>query len=199
MIRGHATGARTPHPSPPHRTWLTAALAAVLLAIAGCGGANGQSKGSAAVESGDADTGSAIGSRAPAFSLPDLEGKAVSSAEFAGEVVILDFWATWCPPCREEMPHLVRLQSKYRSQGLRVVGLSLDAGGARDVAPFADEHNVNFTMLLATDELARSYEVTFVPTMLILDREGTIVKRFVGFTSPDVIEAAIAPYLATTS
>jgi len=197
MIRHLLGGATAPPPSPRLRPWL--AVVTAILVLAGCGGAKNESTGDAAAESGDAGTGSAIGSTAHAFTLPDLEGKTVSSASFAGKVVILDFWATWCPPCRQEMPHLVRLQSKLRDQGLRIVGLSLDAGGAGDVAPFAEEHNVNFTMLLANDELARAFEVTFVPTMVILDRKGTIVKRFVGFTPPEVIEAAVAPYLATTS
>jgi cytochrome c biogenesis protein CcmG/thiol:disulfide interchange protein DsbE len=137
---------------------------------------------------------------APGYELADLTGKMVSNREFAGKVVILDFWATWCPPCREEIPHFVQLQSKYREQGLVIVGLSLDAGGAKDVAPFAEEHNVNYPMLIGNDETAKAFGgVNSIPTTFVLDRQGKIVKRFVGFTPPEVFEQTIAPLLAATS
>jgi peroxiredoxin len=183
------------------RAWRLRSLAAaaVLLAIAvaaGCGGGAKTESGSETVTAGNGE----VGTTAPAFALPDLEGKTVSSAEFAGKVVVLDFWATWCPPCREEVPHFVRLQSKYRAQGLQIVGLSVDAGGAKDVAPFADEYNVNYTMLLANDELVKAFgNITFLPTTFVLDRQGKIVKKFTGIASPEAFEAVIAPLLATTS
>ena len=199
MTRVPTSIRRALRPIPSPRAWYAGVLAAALLVISGCGGAGRQSASVSEPGTHSAATGSVVGKQAHSFALPDLEGKTVSSADFAGNVVILDFWATWCPPCREEMPDLVRLQSKYRDQGLQIVGLSLDAGGARDVAPFADEYNVNFTMLLANDELARAFDVTFVPTTLVLDRQGTIVKRFVGATSLEAFEAAIIPLLASTS
>ncbi len=173
-----------------------AALAALLLAF-GCAKAPAPGDGSSETA---APQKAALGAPAPAFTLPDLQGKSVSSASFAGKVVILDFWATWCPPCREEIPHLVRLQSKYRAQGLEIVGVSLDAGGAADVAPFADEHDVNYTMLIGDpDQATTVWGANFLPTTFVLDREGKIVKRFVGYTAPEVFEEAIRPLLGTTS
>lgn len=140
-----------------------------------------------------------VGSSAPTFTLPDLAGNQVASSTFQGKVVILDFWATWCPPCKEEIPHLVRLQSKYRDQGLAIVGLSLDAGGARDVKPFAEEHDVNYTMLIGNDDVAKSYgNISSIPTTFIIDRSGKIVQRFIGYTSPEVFEQAIKPLLAAS-
>lgn len=141
--------------------------------------------------------GGAVGTAAPAFALPDLEGNTVRNTDFQGKVVLLNFWATWCPPCRDEVPDFVRLQSKYRDQGLEIVGLSLDHGGARDVRPFADEYDVNYTMLIASQETAENYGgILGVPTTFVLDREGTIVKRFVGRASAEAFEEAIRPLLA---
>jgi peroxiredoxin len=177
----------------------TAILVVVYLALAGCGGGTKtKSEGSTAAPApaGNGET----GTQAPVFELADLTGKNVASGEFAGKVVILDFWATWCPPCREEIPHFVQLYSKYRDQGLVIVGLSLDAGGAKDVAPFAEEHKINYPMLIGNDEVAKAYGgVSAIPTTFVIDRQGKIVKRFIGFTPPEVFEETIAPLLATTS
>ena len=180
---------------------LVATIAFVMLlalALAGCGGGSqkGASSETSAAPAGNGETGSV----APGYELADLTGKMVSNKEFAGKVVILDFWATWCPPCREEIPHFVQLQSKYREQGLVIVGLSLDAGGAKDVAPFAEEHNINYPMLIGNDDIAKAYGgVNSIPTTFVIDRQGKIVKRFVGFTPPEVFEETIAPLLAATS
>jgi peroxiredoxin len=138
-----------------------------------------------------------IGTAAPEFALPAIDGRTVRLSDFKGKVVIVDFWATWCPPCRAEVPDFVRLQAKYRGQGLAVVGLSLDQGGAKDVRPFADEYNVNYAMLLASDEIARLYGgVVGIPTTFVLDRNGRIVKKFIGKTDYKVFEDTIQPLLA---
>jgi len=147
-----------------------------------------------------ATQGGAIGTEAPAFALPDLEGKTVRNTDLKGKVVILNFWATWCPPCRDEVPDFVRLQSKYRDQGLAIVGLSLDQGGAHDVRPFVDEYHVNYTMLIATQETAESYGgILGIPTSFVLDRDGKIVKRFVGRASAESFEEALRPLLTQTT
>jgi len=126
-----------------------------------------------------------VGSIAPAFTLPDLEGKPVALASMKGKVVILDFWATWCPPCKEEIPHFVKLQSKYKPQGLEVVG------------PFVDEHDVNYRMLIGNEDVAKAYgNVTMIPTTFVLDRNGKIVQRFIGYTALEVFEETIRPLLA---
>jgi len=141
-----------------------------------------------------------VGKPAPEFTLPDLEGNQIELSSMKGKVLILDFWATWCPPCKEEVPHLVSLQSKYRDQGLQIVGLSLDKEGASKVKPFADEHDVNYTMLIANDETAKSYGgVSMIPTTFLVDRNGVVVKRFIGYTTPEAFEEAILPLLGQAS
>jgi peroxiredoxin len=165
-----------------------------MVLLAGCSkrGPGGDAAGTGGAASG----GGAIGTQAPAFALPDLDARTVKSEEFAGKVVLLDFWATWCPPCRAEIPHLVRLQSKYRDRGLAIVGLSLDQGGAGVVRPFADEHEINYAILIANDGTAESYGgIVGIPTTFLIDRDGKIVRRFVGYTDPDVFEQAIVPLL----
>ncbi|MGH9391837.1 MAG: TlpA disulfide reductase family protein, partial [Vicinamibacteria bacterium] len=124
----------------------------------------------------------------------------VELSSMKGKVLILDFWATWCPPCKEEVPHLVRLQSKYRDQGLQIVGLSLDQGGAGDVKPFAEEHDVNYAMLIADEKTTKDYGgVSMIPTTFVVDRNGVVVKRFIGYTAPEAFEEAILPLLGPAS
>jgi len=139
-----------------------------------------------------------IGSNAADFELADLSGKKVRLSDFKGKVVILDFWATWCGPCRAEIPEFVKLQSKYKDKGLAIVGLSLDSDGESVVAPFARKHDINYTMLLANDGTARLYGgVNAIPTTFILDRQGRIVKKFIGVMPRETFEQAIQPLLAS--
>lgn len=130
--------------------------------------------------------------KAPDFTLKDLDGKAVRLADFKDKVVLLAFWATWCPPCRAEIPHFKELQEKYGSKGLAVVGISLDQGGAAAVKPFAAANRINYTMLLDSGEAARAYGgVRSIPTTFLIDRKGNIARKFVGYQSKDVFEREI--------
>src|SRR5262249_51211687 len=135
-----------------------------------------------------------IGTKAPEFQLADLAGNQVASSSLKGKVVILDFWATWCPPCRKEIPGFVELQQKYKGRGLEVVGIALDVEGVSKVRPFAEEHQVNYTMLLGNDDVAKAYgDVAMIPTTFVLDRNGNVVQRFIGDTEPATFEKAILP------
>jgi len=123
-----------------------------------------------------------LASRTPAadFLLTDLEGKSLDLRDFRGKVVLLDYWATWCAPCKIEVPHLVELQKKYGPEGLQVVGISMDDDSAT-VRTFAHEFAINYPVALGNAQLAQAYGgVLGLPVAFLIDRNGRIVKRMDG-------------------
>lgn len=131
---------------------------------------------------------------APAFTLPDIHGTSVSLSSLRGKTVILNFWATWCPPCRREIPDFISLQSQYGSKGLQIVGVALDEPDA--VKAFAVQYGMNYLVLLGTDDIARRYGgITGIPTTFIIDKSGKIVNQFEGFRPKDVFEKEIQKLL----
>lgn len=118
---------------------------------------------------------------APAWTLKDLEGKPVSFAQFKGKVVVIDFWATWCGPCRVEIPGYVELQKKYAKDGLVIIGISLDEKGPAVVKQFAAKMGVNYQMVMADDKIVEAFGgIEAIPTTFIIDRAGKIRDRKVG-------------------
>ena len=153
------------------RAALSAALA---LGLAACGG-------------GAADYRPlAVGDRVPAFAAPDLAGDTVSLASLEGEAVLLNIWATWCPPCREEMPELQALAREYGPRGLRVIGVSIDMRGAEDaIRGFLEDHGIGFTILHDPDErVTRAFRAAGVPETYLIDREGRLAARWIGKLKP---------------
>lgn len=118
---------------------------------------------------------------APEWTLLDLNGNPVSSSQFAGKVVVVDFWATWCGPCREEIPGYIALQEKYGKDGLVIVGVSLDRGGPAKVSDFAKKFGVNYTVVMGdADQIAGFGDITAIPTTFLIDRAGNIRDRKIG-------------------
>ena len=134
--------------------------------------------------------------QAPEFTLLDINGNKVNLSDFKGKVVILDFWATWCPPCIAEIPHFIELYDEYKNRGLEVIGISVDWNGQRVVPPFAKESGINYILLLGDDEVADLYGgIISIPTTFILDREGGIRKRYMGYRDKEVFERDIKELL----
>ena len=153
--------------------------------------------GSASLVSCQSRGGASTGPAAPDFTLQDINGNEYNFAsETRGKVVILDFWATWCPPCRMEIPHFQELHEEYAGKGLEVIGVSLDQGGVSVVSSFARDNGVTYTMLMGDRQVANLYGgVRGIPTTFVIDRSGGIVEKYVGYRSKEVFEEAIKKLL----
>lgn len=133
---------------------------------------------------------------APDFTLLDIHGNKKSLSDFKGKVVILDFWATWCPPCRKEIPHFVELYDDYKERGLEIIGVALDKDGEKVVSLFINENGIDYTVLLGDREVSNLYGgIPYIPTTFIIDREGRIRKKYIGYRDKSVFENDIREIL----
>ena len=131
------------------------------------------------------------GSPAPAFSLKDLEGREVNLADLQGKVVLLNFWATWCPPCREEIPSMMRLNQAMAGRPFQMLAVSQDEGGREAVAAFFRKSGTTLPTLLDPGQaVGKRYGLTGVPETFIIDKKGVILKKVVGamdWSAPNVV------------
>lgn len=133
---------------------------------------------------------------APDFSLLDINGNEITLSNFKGNVVILDFWATWCPPCKAEIPHFIELQNEYRDEGLKIIGVSLDWNAERILGSFAEENGINYTLLIGNDDVTDLYGgIMSIPTTFVIDRDGGIRKRYIGYKEKEVFEKDVKELL----
>jgi peroxiredoxin len=138
------------------------------------------------------------GAEAPDFELTSLDGKQVRLSDYRGKAVLLNFWATWCAPCKIEMPWFVDLQKQYASQGLQVIGVAMDDSGQETIARFAKEMNVNYPLLIGKESVGDAYGgVEFLPTTFFVDRQGKVVDRVFGLVSHSDIEDDVKKALGT--
>ena len=137
---------------------------------------------------------------APDFSLEDLSGNTVSLNQYKGNFVLLDFWATWCDPCKKSIPELVELQEKYRDKGLVILGVSVDdpkEANDKYMSAFKEKYNINYTILRADQKVIRKYfgNTEFsVPTMFVINPDGVVVNKHVGYL-PGYVEASLEKLL----
>jgi peroxiredoxin len=128
---------------------------------------------------------------APNFSLKDLDGRQLDLSSYRGKVVLLDFWATWCAPCRTETPHFVEFQDKYDQQGLQVIGIAMD-DGPKPVREFYKEFKMNYPVALGNEKVAEAYGgVLGLPITFLIGRDGRVAAKFVGAVEVSVVEQQI--------
>jgi peroxiredoxin len=141
----------------------------------------------------------AIGERkmAPDFELPDASGKSVQLSDLRGQVVLLNFWATWCSPCNVEIPWFVEFQQAYRDAGFAVLGVSLNADGWKSVKPYIEAKKVNYRVMQGDDEIARIYGgLESLPTTLLIDKAGRIAVTHIGLVAKRTYEENVRALLA---
>ena len=135
---------------------------------------------------------------APDFALPDLQGRTVHLKDFRGKVVVLDFWATWCGPCKMEIPHFAELLKRHGEKGLEIVGVAMDETGADVVKPFVQKNGLRYHVLLGDDYTATRFGgVNALPTTFVIDRGGHIARKYIRFRSLESFEEDLTPLLET--
>ncbi len=139
-----------------------------------------------------------LNEESPTFTLKDVNGKEIKLTDYKGKIVILDFWATWCGPCRRGVPDLVELQKEFKND-VAVLGISLDwlTGTSADVADFIKEYEINYPILIADEQVTKDFGgIAAIPTSFVLDKQGNIVDQHVGLVSKSVFTNKIKELLA---
>jgi len=133
-------------------------------------------------------------SQVPQFALPTVTDKTLINVEnYRGKVVLINFWATWCPPCRKEIPYLVRLYKEFGDKGFMVLGISVDEGGERVVKNFVEKQEIPYPVMLATDEVLRKFGgIAGVPYSFLVDKNGNVVKSYPGYVAYQILRNDIS-------
>lgn len=176
--------------------WVISAFAVVIVAILLINKLN-EPEPSALVQQSQGQAGESGGSGAPAFTLPSIDGGSKSLADYRGKVVMLNFWATWCGPCKREIPDFIEMQEAFKDEGFEIVGVSLDKPGEEaNVAQFVEQSGINYDVLYGNGQIAQAYGgVRSIPTTFLLDREGNIVSSKVGLQPKSAWESQIKALL----
>jgi cytochrome c biogenesis protein CcmG/thiol:disulfide interchange protein DsbE len=138
------------------------------------------------------------GQTAPDFALQDIDGHMVRLSDLRGKAVVLNFWATWCPPCKAEIPWFIDLQNKYGPRGLQIVGVSMDDGGMAAVVPFARKIGINYKVVLGNSDVSDLYGGVYsLPTTFYIGRDGRVLEYVPGLITHYEIERNIKAALAS--
>jgi len=140
--------------------------------------------------------GGGAGRMAPPFSLRDISGNSISSTRFAGKPIVINFFATWCPPCRQEIPGFVEVYNKYRGNGFELVGISLDMDTKGNLPAFLTQNRVEYRILMGDMATARAYGgVSTIPTTFFVGKDGIIKNVHIGFLDKDTFEREVRKLL----
>ncbi len=134
---------------------------------------------------------------APSWTMTDLDGQAVNSDDLAGKVVVLNFWATWCPPCRRELPDLESFHKAHQDRGVVVLGASIDSGGTNAVHDFLKGRSITYRQLMATPEIQSTFGIASIPSTWVIGRDGRVEARYLGSLTADELSRAVTPLLST--
>ncbi len=138
--------------------------------------------------------------QAPDFTLQDINGVSHKLSDYRGKVVMLNFWATWCPPCRKEIPEFAELQQEYGPAGIQFVGIAMDDEGLSTVKPWLTTHPVSYPILIPDGKVAGDYGVnSSIPVTFVIDKDGMIQSNFVGWREKPVVEAMFKSLLPNPS
>ena len=136
------------------------------------------------------------GETAPDFSLERMSGETFRLSDHRGEIVVVNFWATWCPPCRKEIPGFIQLQKEFGTEGMTIVGISLDDQGFESVQPYAEEMGINYPLVVGSDRLTRKYGgVRALPTSFVVGPKGTVQYARPGFLPEAELRRQLQPLL----
>lgn len=137
---------------------------------------------------------------APEFSLKDADGRTARMSDYKGKVVLVNFWATWCGPCKIEIPWFIDMEQRFKDRGFAVLGISMDEEGWEEVKPYIEKRKVNYRVVIGNDEVADQYGgVSSLPTTFLVDRQGKIASVHVGLVSKSVYENDVQQLLASRS
>lgn len=143
----------------------------------------------------DSSQGAEAEFKSPDFSLKDVTGNSFALSDYTGKVKIINFWATWCPPCRMEIPDFQSLYEKYSGGDFVMIGISLD-DNSEIVKKFIDQYKVTYPIVMGNEEVANSYGgIRGIPTTFVVDKEGKVYKKYIGYTEGRVFEQDIAALL----
>jgi len=199
---GDSVGPVAPPPSPPPPSSSRNPMALVVVAVVIAGmlyfGYHQARRSASAGGSGASFSGITISKPAPDFTLESISGQSIRLSDLRGKAVLLNFWATWCAPCKIEMPWFVELQNEYGSQGLQIVGVAMDDSSKEDIAKFARDMGVNYPVLIGKEAVGEEYGgVPALPESFFIGRDGKIVDKIIGLKGKAEIEDSIKKALST--
>jgi len=133
--------------------------------------------------------------QAPDFDLSDINGQTLNLSQFEGQVLVLNFWATWCPPCRAEIPDFIDVYNEYKDKGLAMIGVSLDNMSEEELAPFVSDYGMTYPVALGTGQMVDDYKPgRYIPATIIVDKKGRIRTRHVGVMDRETLESLFLEY-----